>query len=539
MTLKPNNDSPRPNSLAIIPYAGPNAWQAVIFKWLTKKFPSDLSRCLWPTHFSHCKVLHFPSAEQDRRNTEVLSVTTSNSFNSNSNIPFPTLRRPFIRELSETPIDIIKEWFTTCGIKLGTHLTGEVHHNLVLRLMYTYRDLHADKLEDMPPTDLYVHKIKLKAGTKPWNQKKQKRWPADRKWWLHKIVAEGVACHMYEPTLAANGRFSEWNAQAVLVDKTSNPEWGAEPRITFNYRNVKEDLPGARMPLMSTIHEFLDDPKWKFFCQFDFKHSYWSIALDQKSRQYLAFTLDDLQQMQPTRLPQGSASATFGLCEALRIVFGDIPPLPDGQRLPDGSDGSFPSLLRSDSPEEKAHMSFYMDDIFTAFTNFDKAFVWLRDFFLPRVAWSRFRLSFKKVFLFTESIIALGIQHFAGGESRAKPARAEKIRSWPVPTDVAKVRAFLASVQITKPWIKNFSEIARPLTRLVGNVEWVWGPSEQVAFQLLREVCSSSTERYGFDPLKPVYMYTDASKYGTGCVILQYHDVKGVSTAKPTLYDST
>ncbi|KAI0991431.1 hypothetical protein K3495_g16756, partial [Podosphaera aphanis] len=34
-------------------------------------------------------------------------------------------------------------------------------------------------------------------------------------------------------------------------------------------------------------------------------------------------------------------------------------------------------------------------------------------------------------------------------------------------------------------------------------------------------------------------MYTDASKYGTGCVILQYHDVKGVSTAKPTLYDST
>ncbi|KAI1003105.1 hypothetical protein K3495_g5102 [Podosphaera aphanis] len=296
------------------------------------------------------------------------------------------------------------------------------------------------------------------------------------------------------------------------------------------------------MPLTSTIHEFLDDPKWKFFCQFDFKHSYWSIALDQQSRQYLAFTLDDLQQMQPTRLPQGSASAAFGLCEALRIVFGDVPPLPDGLRLPDdsdGSDSSSPSLLRSDSPEEKAHMSFYMDDIFTAFTNFEQAFIWLRDSFLPRVAWSRFRLLFKKVFLFTESIIALGIQHFAGGESRAKPARAEKIKSWPVLTDVAKVRAFLASVQITKPWIKNLSELARPLTRLVGNVEWVWGPSEQVAFQLPREVYFLSTERYGFNPSKPAYMHTDARKYATGCVILQYHDVKGVSTAKSTLHGNT
>ncbi|RKF78738.1 hypothetical protein GcC1_053032 [Golovinomyces cichoracearum] len=177
---KPNNDSPRPNSLAIIPYAGPNAWQADILKWPTKKFPCDLSRCLWPTEFSHCKVLHFPSAKQDRRNIEFLSVTTSNSFNSNCNIPFPTLKRPFIRELSETPIDIIKEWFTTCGIKIGTHLTGKAQYNLVLRLMYAYRDLHADNLEDMPPTDLYVHKIKLKAGTKQWSQKKQKRWPADR-----------------------------------------------------------------------------------------------------------------------------------------------------------------------------------------------------------------------------------------------------------------------------------------------------------------------------------------------------------------------
>lgn len=75
-------------------------------------------------------------------------------------------------------------------------------------------------------------------------------------------------------------------------------------------------------------------------------------------------------------------------------------------------------------------------------------------------------------------------------------------------------------------------------TRLVGNVDWVWRLSEQVSYQLLRELCSLSTERSGFDPSKSTYMFTDASKHGTGCVIMQYHDVNGVIVTKPTLCDS-
>ncbi|KAI0990774.1 hypothetical protein K3495_g17413, partial [Podosphaera aphanis] len=143
------------------------------------------------------------------------------------------------------------------------------------------------------------------------------------------------------------------------------------------------------------------------------------------------------------------------------------------------------------------------------------------------------------MYLFMESIIALGVQHFAGGKSEPKPARADKIKNWPVPKNQKDVRSFLAAVGITKSWVKNFSEIARPLSRLCGKVTWQWTATEQLSFELLRETCASSTEKWGLDPSKLVTLYTDASKFAIGCVVTQMHEVDGSSVPRPVLYDSS
>ncbi|KAK1828104.1 CoA-transferase family III domain-containing protein [Podospora conica] len=45
---------------------------------------------------------------------------------------------------------------------------------------------------------------------------------------------------MYESTVLANGRLSEWSAEPNLVDKSDNPKPGDEPRLTINYSRVKE-----------------------------------------------------------------------------------------------------------------------------------------------------------------------------------------------------------------------------------------------------------------------------------------------------------
>ncbi|KAI1000793.1 hypothetical protein K3495_g7404 [Podosphaera aphanis] len=274
--------------------------------------PQKLLPCLYsfteifgPTEKLHTKLSSLGSEDSASIEASPINAATQKATGEVRTPPFPTRRRPQVRQLSQQSFDVIEEWFGTSGIKIGPKVPDYSARGHLKRLLYTYRSIHAEKLEHMPPTDLYTHKIRLKSGTRPF-ARKQKRWPPDKLWWLREIVGEGLKCNMYEYTTVANGEFSQWDAPAVLLDKSENPEWGDQPRITFNYSNVHEELPGCQMPLMAEVHEFLSNPKWEMFCQFDFKHSYWSTGLHPESRPYLAFTLSDLSQLQPTRLPQGS-----------------------------------------------------------------------------------------------------------------------------------------------------------------------------------------------------------------------------------------
>jgi len=73
--------------------------------------------------------------------------------------------------------------------------------------------------------------------------------------------------------LTASGKLSEWNAPAVVVDKADAGPMG-ECRITFNYRNVKEDLPGCYLELISKTNDYLSHPDHAMFLAFDLKHSH-------------------------------------------------------------------------------------------------------------------------------------------------------------------------------------------------------------------------------------------------------------------------
>lgn len=79
-------------------------------------------------------------------------------------------------------------------------------------------------------------------------------------------------------------------------------------------------------------------------------------------------------------------------------------------------------------------------------------------------------------------------------------------------------------VGITRRWVKNFAELARPLTRLTGEVNWKWTKSEQLSFDILRTKSATSVAMNGFDWTKPAKMFTDASKFGLGVAIMQERD---------------
>jgi hypothetical protein len=176
------------------------------------------------------------------------------------------------------------------------------------------------------------------------------------------------------------------------------------------------------------------------------------------------------------RMPQGTVTAGFSVTELMHIVLGYLPPVPLELRshsalgsrplkncdlhigiddvtttLPsDGSDGSEPSLLLATGSSQMPPVFFYMDNIFSAHSSFEDAFVFLRDHLLIRIEWSMLKLLFKKLVLFTSSITALRVEHQIHSAMRVKQSQSAKIATWPVPTNVTAVRSFLGSIGVTR-----------------------------------------------------------------------------------------
>jgi hypothetical protein len=402
----------------------------------------------------------------------------------------------------------------------------EARHK-ALCLLYHYRHLDGIDLTDLPLTDLITHRVTLKPGTKPANNSKQRRWPAHTEWWMRKIVTDGIKGGVYELVEPANGWLSPWNARAVIVDKVENPTPQDEPRVTFDYFRVHEELPGSFLELFSKVHDNLSDPRHKVFFSADLKHAYLIISMHSDDRHYFAFFISGIGQVQPTRVQQGSKSAGFIMTELVYRAFGPLPP----------SIGE-PSLLHSADPFHLPVLVFYMDDFFGGFQSFDDLYEFLRDHFLSRIEWAKLRLFFKKMHLFEDKVKALGVTHCVGGFIKILEDRIKKITKWSVLTDQIGVRAFMGAVGIIRRWIRNFAELARPLARLTGKVDWRWTDSEQLSFEIIRVKATIKSAMHGINLNDEVHFYTDASAYAAGMAVTQFRIENGKFVEVSIMYDS-
>lgn len=182
-------------------------------------------------------------------------------------------------------IEELNDWAKEKGVEVGDMISQQERLD-VLQLLWTYRDLEATGITDMPATDLIVHRAILKPGT-PIYRSKQKRFTPDKEWWLRKFVLEGMESGMYERTTTSNGKLSPWGAAPVLARKAGK----IEPRLTFNYHYVFEEPPANHMELASRVHNFLSLPTHQWFSVFDLKNAYWTVVIHPDDRWILAFSI--------------------------------------------------------------------------------------------------------------------------------------------------------------------------------------------------------------------------------------------------------
>ncbi|GAA5988531.1 hypothetical protein JCM11641_003305 [Rhodosporidiobolus odoratus] len=107
---------------------------------------------------------------------------------------------------------------------------------------------------------------------------------------------------------------------------------------------------------------------------------------------------------------------------------------------------------------------------------------------------------------------------------RMDPQKLASVSSWPVPTTLREVQSFLGFANFYRRFIKDYSRIAHPLTRLIRKqVSFEMDPPAVDAFHALKKAFDPDILLRHFDPTLPIELETDASDYALGSVLSQRH----------------
>ncbi|KAL5565172.1 hypothetical protein UlMin_028336 [Ulmus minor] len=132
---------------------------------------------------------------------------------------------------------------------------------------------------------------------------------------------------------------------------------------------------------------------------------------------------------------------------------------------------------------------------------------------------------FKKCEFWLENVSFLG--HIISKEGIAvDPGKIEAIKNWPTLTNVKEVRSFLGLAGYYRRFVEGFSKIASPLTQLTRkNVKFQWSDERERSFQELKKRLITAPILTIPDGNEGMVVYSDASKMGLGCVLMQHGKV--------------
>ena len=102
------------------------------------------------------------------------------------------------------------------------------------------------------------------------------------------------------------------------------------------------------------------------------------------------------------------------------------------------------------------------------------------------------------------------------------PKKIEVVVEWKPLRNVTEVRSFLGLVGYYRRFVKGFSLIAAPMTKLLHkNVKFEWGEECQRSFHKLKAFLTEALVLTQLTCGKEYVIFSDASLNGLGCVLMQ------------------
>jgi hypothetical protein len=333
----------------------------------------------------------------------------------------------------------------------------------------------ADKL---PEHTEYDHTIPLEPGTKP---------PFGTIYPLSAIELKALDEYLKENLAKGFIRHSSSPAGApILFVKKSD----GSLRLCVDYRGLNKITIKNRYPL-PLIQENLDRlQEAKFFTKIDLRGAYNLIRIAAGEEWKTAFR---------TR---------YGLFEYLVMPFGLT-----------NAPASFQQLMNEVLRQFlDISVIVYLDDILI-YSKTREDHVFHVKQVLEKLREHRLWAKAEKCRFFQNSVDFLGYVVSQDGVSM-DPAKVKTILEWKPPRNVKDVQVFLGFANFYRKFIKGYSKITEPLTRLLRkDTKFEWSDKAQHAFETLKSAFTSAPILTHFDPQRPIVLEADASDYALASIL--------------------
>jgi hypothetical protein len=104
---------------------------------------------------------------------------------------------------------------------------------------------------------------------------------------------------------------------------------------------------------------------------------------------------------------------------------------------------------------------------------------------------------------------------------KVDPKNIEAMQDWPHPKTLKSLCGFLGLTGYYRKFVKNYGNIAAPLTALLKNNSFTWTPTDSQDFQSLKMAMCTTPVLALLDFTKTFFLECDASEKGFGVVLMQ------------------
>lgn len=336
---------------------------------------------------------------------------------------------------------------------------------------------------ELPPHRSYDHKIELEPHTTP---PKSKLYPMSQ-YKLEKAkqyIEENLKKGFITPSNAA------YSSPILFAAKANG-----DLRFCVDYRKLNALTKKDRYPLPLIDETLARLAGCKFITKFDIIAAFNKLRMHRDSEDYTTFT------------------TAMGAYKYLVLPFGLT-----------GGPASFQHYINDTLlPFLNDFVQAYLDDIIIYSKTRKEHTEHVRRV-LAKLREAGLQVDIRKSEFYVQETTFLGLLVSTEG-LKINPEKVAAVVDWPAPTNLRQMQSFIGFCNFYRRFIRDFSKIARPLTRLARkDVPFQWDSACQESFIELKKQITSAPVLRHFDRTRESFLETDSSDYVSGGVLSQKDD---------------